>query len=333
MRVLVTGAAGFVGRWVAAALLQRGHHVIAVSRSGQPVGDTKSDTVSWCVADLLRQNDIESLLQQQQPEGLVHCAWDTTPGAYWTSPSNLDWVAASLQLLKSFAANGGQRVVIAGTSAEYSWQGTGPLHELSSLVAPNSLYGICKNSLREITERWAEETNLSWAWGRVFCPFGPGEKSDRLIPRLISQLHAGGTIPFDTGQLVRDFMSVEDLGDAFVAVLESTVQGCINLSSGDGVSIREVVNQLAQYSQDSQVNFGVLPDPPGQPARIVADVTRLQKEVGWTPQRTLEFRLREAAEWWLLTQSTQTADNSDETSLKGSGGSSSTLTHSGRKIT
>jgi nucleoside-diphosphate-sugar epimerase len=301
MRVLVTGATGFIGSWVVQALAQRNHSVIATSRI-EHSRDVDSE-VEWRVADLLNQRDIEDLVKRERPEGLVHCAWDTAPGKYWNSSKNLNWAAASLQLLESFAANGGQRVVIAGTSAEYCWRGMEPLNETTSLLMPDSLYGVCKNSLRQIVERWASETKLSWAWGRIFCPFGPGEKPERLIPRLLAQLSTGDTIPFDSGQLIRDFLSVEDLGDALAAVLDSNVEGCVNIGSGVELSIRDMVTQLAVQSQSDRVKFGAIPDPIGQPERIVADVQRLRYEVGWVPHKPLRVRLAETAECWRSTQS------------------------------
>ena len=303
MRVLVTGASGFVGRWVVSALRLRGHDVIAVSRNGQPVDVSGCDGVQWRTANLLQRSDIDSLIQKESPAGLIHCAWDTTPGTYWTASANLNWVASSLQLLEAFVQNGGQRAMVAGTSAEYCWKNSGSLNESDSVIAPNTLYGVSKNALRQILEQWAETNTLSLAWGRVFCPFGPLEKSDRLIPRLIQQLSCGQEFPFDSGDLIRDFLSVEDLGDAFASVFDSDFEGAINLASGTDLSIRDLVTLIADHfgTQDT-LRFGVSPDPVGQPMRIVADISRLKNEVCWTPGRSMPDRIRETCDWWLTRQ-------------------------------
>ncbi len=208
-------------------------------------------------------------------------------------------MAASLHLLDAFQRAGGKRCVLAGTSAEYSWNTAESLNESTSLIAPTTLYGTCKNALREIVDKWARTTDVSWSWGRVFCPFGPEEKTERLVPRLITRLLAGESLPFDSGSLVRDFLSVTDLGDAFAALAESAVEGPINLASGRDCSIRDLVTMIAsELGRLDQVQFDVLPNPTAEPARIVADIGRLENELSWQPVKTLEQRLAETCAWW-----------------------------------
>lgn len=293
MRVLVTGASGFIGRWVVAGLTRRGHSVIAVRRRSV-ADDTGPDrAVHWRLANLLNPVEVESLFASEQPDGLVHCAWDTTPGAYWTSPDNLKWVAASLQLMDAFVRFGGHRAVVVGTSAEYDWSGDETLHEETSLTAPVTLYGVSKNALREVLQHWGRTNDLSLAWARVFCPFGVREHPARLVPRLIEQLASGNPLPFDNGTLVRDFLCVQDLGDALAAIFDADFEGVVNAASGRDLSIAALVKLIAARVGNDQVRFGVLPDPESQPKRVVADTTRLNQRVGWSPPHSIEDRIAE----------------------------------------
>ena len=169
----------------------------------------------------------------------------------------------------------------------------------SEMCIRDSLYGTCKDSLRRISESWAEQNDLSLAWARLFCPFGAHEKENRLIPKLIAKLQSADTIPFDSGNLVRDFLDVRELGSAFAALFDSPVTGAINLSSGEATSIREIFITLAHaLGKEERIALDQLPDPAGQVPRIVASVSRLHNEVGWQPQQSITESLTAAADWW-----------------------------------
>lgn len=296
MRFLVTGASGFIGTQVVQGLLKRNHQVVAISSQPQPV---LAGGIQWIQADLLNANSVDYAVETAAAEGFIHCAWDTTPGTYWTTTANLTWTAASLNLINAFQHFGGRRLVVLGTSAEYSWNTVESLRETGSCIAPQTLYGICKNSLREIIQCWAPARGLSWAWARVFCPFGPEEKPARLIPKIIKRLVTENELKFDSGRLVRDFMSVVDLGDACAALAESALEGPINIASGQDTSIRGLVTQIAtELGYVHKLKFDLLPDPTSEPFRIVADVARLRDELRWWPAASFDSRLAETCRWW-----------------------------------
>src|SRR4051794_38523782 len=115
-RVLVTGANGFIGRWTLPALRQRGYEVHAIT-SNAPRVDTPD--VVWHRADLMNPTEVERVVSTVRASHLLHLAWYTQHGAFWTSPLNVRWTSASLALLWAFQEHGGARVVMTGTCAEY----------------------------------------------------------------------------------------------------------------------------------------------------------------------------------------------------------------------
>ena len=117
MKVLVTGANGFIGRQAIASLEGESSEVHAVS-SG-PVATVSK--VAWHTADLLDLDQCSRLIEAVRPTHLLHLAWNAVPGVYWTTLDNLRWVQSSLQLLQAFIACGGERVIMSGTCAEYDW--------------------------------------------------------------------------------------------------------------------------------------------------------------------------------------------------------------------
>ena len=282
-RVLVTGATGFVGRHVVAALAARGHEVVAVSRAS---GDLHADLLAGDPAEVVAEADASEL---------VHLAWYAEHGRFWTAPENLDWVGATLRLLRAFREAGGRRAVVAGSCAEYAWGDRGPLCEETSPLRPATLYGACKHAAHLAAEAYAAQEGLSLACGRIFFSFGPGEAPGRLIPAVAGALLRGEEAPVTAGEQVRDFLAVEELGDAFAALLDSGVEGAVNMASGEGVSVRDVVAAVGRAAgREDLIRYGALPGRPGDPPEIVADVGRLRDEVGWAPRESLEGGIERA---------------------------------------
>jgi nucleoside-diphosphate-sugar epimerase len=294
-RVLVTGASGFIGRGTPAPLVERGFEVHAVARRPPQA----SAGVRWHAADLLEPGAAERVIAAARPTHLLHLAWEATPGAYWTAPDNLRWVGASLRLLRAFAEAGGVRAAIAGTCAEYEWCEETHCEEGVTPLVPATLYGAAKHGLREIAERYAAQAGLELAWGRVFFVFGPHEPPGRLASSVAAALVRGERAETSHGAQVRDFLYSEDLAAAFVALLDSPVEGAVNLASGDPRPIRELVVALAAAAgRPDLVALGARPAAANEPAAIVADVRRLRHEVGWEPPRALDQRAADTIAWW-----------------------------------
>ena len=281
--MLVTGATGFVGRQALAPLAARGYEVHAVGRRD---------------VDLLDPDATARFVEDLRPTHLLHFAWYAEPGAFWQSAENERWRAASVRLLEAFAASGGTRAAVAGTCAEYDWSGSGLLSEQSTPLAPRTPYGEAKNAVRAA----AEQLSLSLAWGRIFFLYGPHEDERRLVASVTRALLAGLPARTTPGRQVRDFLHVADVGDAFAALLDSGSEGPVNVGSGEGVAVADVVQRLAALVGRAElVELGALEAPPDEPPLLVADVGRLRDEVGWRPSRSLDDGLRDTVEWWRAT--------------------------------
>lgn len=298
-KVLVTGAGGFVGRHSLKTLVERGFEVHAVASKTLPT--VNSDCI-WHLANLLDHTSIKELVGQVKPTHLLHFAWCyTVPGQYWKSQDNFLWVQASLELLRQFREQGGDRVVIGGTCAEYDWK-YGYCSELVTPLNPDTPYGICKNALQEIVSCYCETTSLSSAWGRIFFPYGAYEYPNRLVSSVILSLLKGEPARCSHGNQIRDFMYVQDVADAFVALLESEVTGSVNIGSGQAIAIKDVVYQIAHLiGRSDLVQLGAIASAAKEAPLLVADVSRLSHEVGYFSQFDLETGLRESVNWWKKT--------------------------------
>ena len=299
MRILVTGASGFIGLPVVMELAGRGDEVHAISTRRLPAAVSG---VRWHQADLLSgdASDIDELVGRLAPERLIHLAWCTDHERLWHAPENVIWVERSLRLVRAFVRHGGRRMVMLGTCAEYDWSDAdGPLQESRALVAPASLYGAAKDGLRRVARAYAEQEETELAWGRPFFLYGPREPAGRLVPSVIRSLLAQTVVTTSSGKQARDFMHVEDVAGAIVALLDSPVIGEVNIASGVGVRVSEMVDRLVQLvGRPELIHSGALPDRPGDPPLLVADVTRLRGEVGFRPRYTLADGLTATVRWW-----------------------------------
>jgi nucleoside-diphosphate-sugar epimerase len=295
-RVLVTGAGGFIGRQTLPILVAHGYEVHAVSSRYDPHAVAG---VQWHRADLLAPGRVEALCADVRAERLLHLAWVTTPGVYTRDSANLDWTAASMRLVRAFVENGGTRVVSAGTCFEYLHDADDYCHETKTPRRPDTLYGTCKVALESVVARYAQEARFESAWGRVFFLYGPHEHPDRLVSSVIRDLLAEREALTSVGTQVRDFLHVVDVAAAFVSLLDSDVTGTVNIGSGEPVTVRDMVLEVAdQLGRRDMVRLGARPLSPRDPARIVADVTRLRYEVGFAPEFTVRDGLADSIRWW-----------------------------------
>ena len=291
-RVLVTGGTGFIGRHVTTGLRSRGfevHLVVRNSKSAQAiVGDAACHQ-----CNLLDRGSQAAVLRDVAPTHLLHLAWYTAHGDFWTSVENVSWVQASLDLMRQFITCGGRRMVCAGTCAEYEWSGN-TCTERTTPTRPATLYGACKNSLREITERYVALHGISAAWGRLFFLYGPHESQNRFLPSLILPLVRGEYSDCRCGDHVRDFLHVVDAADAFGALLDSDVQGPVNIASGDPLKLSTLAHRIATIAGRTELlRTGARPGSSDNPLVLTADTKRLNHEVGWQPQISLDRGLEE----------------------------------------
>jgi nucleoside-diphosphate-sugar epimerase len=272
-----------------------------VARRGAPATDIDVPGVTWHEIDLLKRGLVERLLTELRPSLLLHLAWDVRrglsrqplpPGDYGP------WVRTGLELVRRFAEGGGRRVVIAGSCAEYDWN-EGPCVEGKTPIRPATAYGAAKQALCRLVSEYAAEHGLSLAWGRPFFVYGPHEHTERFVPSVVRALLCGRPAECSHGKQIRDYLHVEDVATAFVALLRSDVQGPVNIASGNPVTLERIATLAAEIvGREDLLHFGVRPVAADEAARIAADVTRLTHEVGWNASYGLEAGLRHTIDWW-----------------------------------
>ena len=300
-RVLLTGGSGLIGRQVVPHLIEAGFEIVALGHREPVAGAHESLSV-----DLLDAGTWAGAVADAGASHLLHLAWHGTGKDLWGAPQNIDWTAATLRLVREFASAGGQRVVCAGSCAEYDWS-----HEVLSEATPLrpfSLYGKANAAAGDLLVAAATHIGLSLAWARVFFSYGPGEPRGRLLGDLISGLAAGKPVDCTDGHQERDFLHASDVAGALVAILTSDLNGPVNVASGVAVPVRRLIETTADiFDRRDLVRLGARPRPPSDPARIVGDVRRLAT-TGFTPRYSLEAGLRQCVEAWHASQKAPDAE-------------------------
>jgi nucleoside-diphosphate-sugar epimerase len=295
MKALVTGASGYIGRHTLLPLLESGCEVYAIARRRDvdwPHG------VRVLTLDLFDDAARQEAFAEISPEWLLHLAWYAEHGKFWEAKENVAWLSLSIRMLGEFAQNGGQRVVVSGTCAEYRLNDE-PCREASTPLEPRSLYGICKATLFKFLEAGAARLGLSYAWGRIFLLYGSSESEGRLIPATARALLEGRPALCTHGGQVRDFMHVEDVARALVQILTSGVSGPVNIGSGQPISIAQAVGELARRAgQPHLLRLGALPPREDDVPILIPDIARLRDEVGFRPALTLGEGLQRTLAWW-----------------------------------
>jgi nucleoside-diphosphate-sugar epimerase len=295
-RILITGGSGFVGRFAVAALLRQGCEVHLISR--RPPSVPAASGVARHAADL-RRDDVGALIRAIAPNAILHLAWCAEPGKFWNDPANLDWVAASLRLARAAAEAGARRFVGVGTCYEYDWPRDAPCHETRTPLANHTVYDAAKAGLAAILTSYFAEVGVGFAWARLFHLFGPGEDARRFASSVARALLRGEPALCTRGTPVRDFLDARDAGDALAALVASDYCGAVNIASGAPVRLAEIAETLADLAgRRDLLRLGALPDRPGDPPFLVADVGLMKEKIGFAPRFDLKTGLRAVLADW-----------------------------------
>ena len=286
-KVLLTGATGLIGKEIITPLKERGFEIYALT-----IDKNNPGGVNWIFCNLFDENSVKKALEEVKPTHLLNFAWATT-GDYLTSEINFEFVKAGLNLIKIFKENGGNRAVYAGTCFEYEFKDK-PLKEGGSLN-PQTLYAVSKNALHQMTEEYCRINNISFGYGRIFYVFGHGENEKRLTAHTINNLRNNREVVINNGDLIKDYMYTKDIAGAFAALLDSSVEGSVNICTGRGISLREYTGYIAKELGKEEY-LTIKQEATSQPPVIVGDNTRLTQEVGYKIKYDFESAIKEILE-------------------------------------
>ncbi|MBO9550263.1 NAD(P)-dependent oxidoreductase [Pseudomonas sp.] len=280
MKVLVTGASGFVGRHLVGALLARGHQVRAVARRVEAAQAMPwFDQVEFVRADVHDpQLDVGALCDGI--DALVHLAWPGLPNyqGLFHFERNL---MADYGFIQRVVQAGVAQVQVTGTCLEYGLQ-DGALGE-SLLCQPGNPYGLAKHSLRLFLESLARQQPFTLQWVRLFYLFGEGQNPNSLLAALDRAIDSGQPrFDMSGGEQLRDFLPIETAVGYLVGLLErGDFSGVVNCCSGRPIAVRTLVeSHIAKRGAQIALNLGHYPYPAHEPMAFWGDARQLRALLG-----------------------------------------------------
>lgn len=275
MRVMVTGATGFVGRHVVNELLVRGHSIVAIARDIKRAEEIPwFSSVEFIKCDL--HEDFQQLFQTEcLPDAIVHLAWTGLPNYrdFFHVSKNLP---ADLIFLEAAVKAGVQHLIVAGTCLEYGMQ-YGPLTEEMETY-PSTPYGFAKDALRKALQLLQKERPFTLQWMRLFYMHGEGQNRNSLLAQLDRAIDEGQAVfNMSAGNQLRDYLSIQEVAENFSILLENPqCQGVINCCSGMPVSVLDLVQKRClEKASDIKINRGYYPYPDYEPLAFWGGASKL----------------------------------------------------------
>ena len=294
MRVLVTGAAGFIGASVIRQLLAGDHQVIAVDRSSEALErlPLEASAISRAAIDLADEKRMAVLLNEVRPDAVIHLAWYADPIDYLTSHANILSLTVTSTLVEAALSTGCRKFVIGGSCAEYAR--CDRLLVESDPVEPRTLYAAAKRAAWQVACALTAETGAELAWARIFHIHGPMESRRRLIPWVASQLRSGLAVELTDGKQIRDQLHVSDVASGLVTLLGPGASGIYNVCSGEPVTLKQVLETVGELVGGKDLlRFGARPYGPNETMFLAGDSSRL-RALGWAPRFGLRDGLQDA---------------------------------------
>lgn len=272
MKILVTGADGYIGRHIVNNLLDLGHEVIAVDIHTDDINDkAEKKKLNLFTADLT--NVYTSL---GSPDVCLHMAW--RDGFVHNSVNHIGDLSSHYKFLVALMEQGLKHLAVMGTMHEVGyWEGK---IDENTPCNPISMYGIAKDALRRSMIAYCKSNSILLQWLRGFYILGDDKKNHSIFSKLLQADEQGQELfPFTTGKTKYDFINVDELVEQISkAVTQTDVTGIINCCSGNPMTLAECVeNFIKDHKLKIRLNYGVFPDRPYDSPIIFGDDKKIKQ--------------------------------------------------------
>lgn len=322
MKILITGGAGYIGSVTCPILLNHGYELMVVDNFKNGFKNNLSPKVNFLSGDIQNTDFLAKAFKQFQPETLIHFASYALVGESFKQPLNYfrNNVIASHNLFETAASFDVKNIIFSSTSSVYGNNNGQPLKETDAAV-PINPYGQTKLMGEQLLQYFSKNTDIRFIVFRYFNVAGAsldnqfGEKHSpetHLIPNVIKAVYDnqpltiyGDDYPTPDGTCIRDYIHVVDLVQAHLLALKAFRQNknlneIFNVGSGAGHSNKEVIKEVEQKT-GREINVNFQKQRPGDPPRLIADISKISKKLGFKPKySSLQLIVQSSLDWYTV---------------------------------
>ncbi|MEE2757229.1 MAG: GDP-mannose 4,6-dehydratase [Myxococcota bacterium] len=311
MKILITGAAGFIGSHLVDRLLQDGHHVLGLDNFNEFYDPKlKERNLKTALAnpnfelikgDICDAELVDSVFSSFKPKRLVHlAAWAgvrpsiETPAIY--SDVNL---GGTVNLFQACVAHGVDRVCFASSSSVYGDRQTVPFTEEDDVSKPISPYAATKRSGELLAYTWHHLFKLHIHCLRFFTVYGPRQRPEMAIAKFVNLIEADQTIEiYGDGHSARDYTYIDDIIDGVIQSIEHVDgYGIYNLGNSVPTKLLDLVN-LIGLTLGKEPRLSFQPNQPGDVSITYADLARSKTDLGYQPKTSMKAGIAQYVEWY-----------------------------------
>ena len=315
MKILVTGAAGFIGSHVAEALLERGDEVVGLDNFNDYYDPARKRDNAALLArherfrmaerDLRDREGVRALVLDERPDAVAHIAG---MAGVRNSVENPDLyvqvnVNGSQNLMDAVRESGGARsFVFAGTSSSYADTDVIPFVETDACDRPLQPYAASKRATEILGHAYHYLYDLPFTSVRFFTVYGPRGRPDMMPFKLADSIARGRRVPLYEGESRRDWTYVSDIADGVVRALDRPLgYAILNLGRGEPVSLTEFIAEMERVA-GRRANLYPAPRPSADMETTFADITLAREKLGYEPRVAVAEGVRRFWDWYLASE-------------------------------
>lgn len=302
-KILITGANGFIGRHLVRRLNAEGYSVGALVRSVS-AKTGRIEGVSYFHGDIRNYEEVKTAFSAFEPDTIIHLA------TYYAVMHRADEIGVMIDtnvkgttnLLEAAKESGAVQLFINTSSTQVYEQKKQCLKE-EDVIKPQSLYAVTKLYAEEACSYYADAFHLPCVTLRLFPPYGPGDHERRLIPYVIGSILKNTPPNLTTGKQEWDFVYIDDIVNAYLAVLKSYPfkddHAIFNIGTGEAVSIRSFVEKIrVNIGSDIDLLWGSVAHRSNEVWYNSADIKKAQTVLHWSPETGIDEGIKKTVEWF-----------------------------------